>query len=161
MVKPSAPEYVNFITDLKARIALSRNKAARAVNRELIRLYWDIGAAIVDRQRYWGWGKSVVVMMAKDLGRAFPETAGFSALNLWRMRAFYLAYSGAEGKLSQPATEPASEKLSQPVTEMADPLAATPLPKPLDALPRGHPERHGTRHRRRAIDRHHSVRGER
>jgi hypothetical protein len=37
-----------------------RISAARAANRELILLYWDIGSSIVEKQQALGWGKSVV-----------------------------------------------------------------------------------------------------
>ncbi len=44
---PSSREYVEFVTELKARIQSARISAARAVNRDLIRLYWDIGRGIL------------------------------------------------------------------------------------------------------------------
>jgi hypothetical protein len=50
------PEYRQFIEDLKARVTAARISAARAVNRDLILLYWDIGRAIVEKQRTLGWG---------------------------------------------------------------------------------------------------------
>jgi hypothetical protein len=40
-----------------------------------------------------------------NLRREFPEMAGLSALNLWRMRALYLAYAASDQKLSQAVTE--------------------------------------------------------
>jgi predicted nuclease of restriction endonuclease-like (RecB) superfamily len=46
--------------------------------------------------------------------------AGLSALNLWRMRAFYLTYAVSDQKLSQLVTESNSaskRKLKQPVSE--------------------------------------------
>ena len=65
----------------------------RAVNRELITLYWDIGCLIVARQQIAGWGKSVVEQLAKDLQTDMPGIRGFSAANLWRMRLFYQTYA--------------------------------------------------------------------
>ena len=48
---------------------------------------------IVEAQEKYGWGKSIVEHLAKDLIRAFPNsTYGFSARNLWDMRRFYLEY---------------------------------------------------------------------
>ena len=40
------------------------------------------------------YGTRVVYQLARDSGSAFSETQGFSARNLWRLRAFYLAHSG-------------------------------------------------------------------
>ncbi len=91
-----APEYRRFIEDLKARVVSARIGAARAVNRDLILLYWDIGGGIVEKQRVLGWGESVIDRVAADLQEAFPASQSFSPDNLWRMRQFYLAYSAPE-----------------------------------------------------------------
>lgn len=88
-----SPEYRRLIKDLKTRVLSARISAARSVNRDAILLYWDIGRAIVEKQRVLGWGDSVVEMVAADLRRAFPESRGFSADNVWRMRQFHLTYS--------------------------------------------------------------------
>ncbi len=90
------PEYLNFLAEMKRRIADARLSAARAVNRELILLYWDLGRAIVEKQTNHGWGESVVEKLAKDLREAFPHTTGFSAFNLWRMRQFYILYASPD-----------------------------------------------------------------
>jgi predicted nuclease of restriction endonuclease-like (RecB) superfamily len=90
------PEYRQFIEDLKARVTAARISAARALNRELILLYWDIGQAIVEKQKTLGWGESVVEMVAADLQRAFPGMRGFSNQNLWRMKQFYLTHTSEE-----------------------------------------------------------------
>jgi predicted nuclease of restriction endonuclease-like (RecB) superfamily len=88
-----APEYRRFIEDLKARVISARICAARAVNRELILLYWDIGRVVVEKQRVLGWGESVIDRVSADLQEAFPGTTGFSPRNLRDMKRFYLAYA--------------------------------------------------------------------
>ena len=98
------PDYAAFLTELKGRIVSARLHAARAVNRDLILLYWDIGRGIVERQETLGWGESVVEMLAKDLQKAFPGMRGFSKANLWAMRRFYLEY-GRDPILQQLAEE--------------------------------------------------------
>jgi len=106
------------LKDLKAQIQTARVKAALSVNRELIALYWHLGKSIVGRQRAEGWGKSVVDRLAADIQRAFPGIKGFSPSNIWRMRAFCLAWT--KEILAQPAREfggPAN--LAQPVTELS------------------------------------------
>jgi predicted nuclease of restriction endonuclease-like (RecB) superfamily len=92
----TSPEYRRFIEDLKTRVISARICAARAMNRDLILLYWDIGNGIVEKQNMLGWGDAVVEMVAADLRRAFPVSQSFSPDNLWRMRQFYLAYSTPE-----------------------------------------------------------------
>jgi predicted nuclease of restriction endonuclease-like (RecB) superfamily len=88
----ASPDYRNFIEDLKARIVAARTSASRAVNTDLILLYWDIGRGIVEKQQALGWGDSVVEMVASDLQRAFPGMKGFSPRNVWYMRRFYEVY---------------------------------------------------------------------
>ncbi len=84
--------YGPFLEGLKERIRNARVKAALAVNRELVLLYWDIGRRIMQRQESEGWGARVVDRLARDLRRAFPDMRGFSRANLLYMRAFAAAY---------------------------------------------------------------------
>jgi predicted nuclease of restriction endonuclease-like (RecB) superfamily len=88
--------YVAFLAALKARIARARLSAARAVNRELIDLYWDIGLAIKEKQSSHGWGEAVVENLARDLLEAYPGNTGFSASNLWRMRQATEVYTAPD-----------------------------------------------------------------
>lgn len=97
--------YPAFLEDLKTRIRSAQLKAAVAVNTELIRLYWDIGRGIAERQGVHGWGSKVVDQLGRDLQTAFPGVGGFSRQNVYRMRAFYLAYSDAAGIVSQAARQ--------------------------------------------------------
>ncbi len=81
------------MADIKSRIRAAQYEALKAVNKELIALYWDIGRMIAGRQKGETWGKSVVQQLAADLQKEFPGRQGFSAQNLWRMRQFYQAYA--------------------------------------------------------------------
>lgn len=85
-------EYKTFLGEIKERIHKAQYDAFKAVNKELITLYWDIGRSIVAKQDKLGWGKAIVETLAKDLQKEFPGIQGFSSANLWRMRNFYLAY---------------------------------------------------------------------
>lgn len=49
-------EYKVFFEDIKKRIREANYKALKAVNSELIELYWDIGKQIVEKQERKGWG---------------------------------------------------------------------------------------------------------
>jgi predicted nuclease of restriction endonuclease-like (RecB) superfamily len=85
-------DYPQFLTDLKARIAAARTRAALAVNSELIKLYWEIGREILDREESEGWGAKVIDRLAGDLRREFPDMTGLSLRNLRYMRAFARAW---------------------------------------------------------------------
>ncbi len=88
-------DYVQFLSEIKSRIVTARIQAFRAVNKELIQLYWDVGRIIVIRQEKHGWGQSVVERLAVDLTETFKGFEGFSSNNLWRIRNFYLAYKSS------------------------------------------------------------------
>ena len=90
---PLTPDYATWLHTLKARSQTARITAARAANRELILLYWDMGRGIVEKQKALGWGKTVVERLSADLQVEFPGLKGFSANNLWLMRQFYTEYS--------------------------------------------------------------------
>jgi predicted nuclease of restriction endonuclease-like (RecB) superfamily len=89
-------DYPRLLTEIKERIRSAQYEALKTVNKELVGLYWDIGRMIVDRQDVEGWGKAVVEQLAADLRTEFPGVGGFSASNLWRMKAFFEAYNGLE-----------------------------------------------------------------
>ena len=89
---PDDDQYMLFLTDLKTRIRQAQVKAALAVNKELVLLYWTIGRDILERQQRHGWGAKVITRLAKDLKNAFPDMKGFSRSNLFYMRAFAQAY---------------------------------------------------------------------
>ena len=89
-------DYRSLLVAVKHRIRAAQYEALKAVNRELIALYWDIGELIVTHQESAGWGKSVVEQLAQDLQVEFHGMAGFSARNIWRVRDFYLTYHGNE-----------------------------------------------------------------
>lgn len=89
-------DYSQWLSDLKQRIANTQLQAARAVNLELIRLYWQIGHEILERQKMQGWGAKVITRLADDLRTAFPEMKGFSRANLMYMRGFAAAWTENE-----------------------------------------------------------------
>ena len=88
--------YADWLVDLKARIHNAQQRAALAVNRELVLLYWQIGRDILARQAEQGWGAKVIERLAHDLRTAFPEMKGFSPRNLKYMRAFAEAWPDEE-----------------------------------------------------------------
>ena len=53
-------DYPGLLTKIKERIRSAQYEALKAVNKELVGLYWDIGRMIVERQDVEGWGKAVV-----------------------------------------------------------------------------------------------------
>ena len=101
-------DYPQFLAEIKARIAGARTRAVLAVNSELIRLYWEIGHEILEREQREGWGAKVIDRLAADLRREFPDMTGLSLRNLKYMRAFALAW----------AAESSSSIVPQPVAQL-------------------------------------------
>ena len=89
-------DYAQWLSDLKARINQAQQRATLSVNRELIKLYWQIGKDILARQGAQGWGAKVIDRLALDLRTSFPEMKGFSRANLLYMRAFAQAWPDPE-----------------------------------------------------------------
>ncbi len=85
-------DYLKFLKEIKEKIVSARISTYRKLNRELIKLYWDVGKNIVERQQKFGWGRSIVEKLSRDLIAEFEGREGFSPNNLWRMRIFYLTY---------------------------------------------------------------------
>lgn len=84
--------FSDFVIEIKQKILLAQYEALKAVNKELITLYWAIGKSIVEKQESLGWGKSVVKNLADELQKEFVGMKGFSERNLWNMRNFYIEY---------------------------------------------------------------------
>jgi predicted nuclease of restriction endonuclease-like (RecB) superfamily len=123
-------DYGDFIKQLSHRVATAQVSASRAVNRELVALYWDIGQLIALKQTESGWGNQVVERIAADLRNRFPDTTGFSRANVFRMRSFYLAYSQQLTKVAQPVRQSSKNAhdaiVAQPVGQIPAELADIP-----------------------------------
>lgn len=79
-------------SDIIQLIKQSRTNAIKAVNAELINLYWNTGEFISKKLEIAEWGDSVVTELAKYIQQNEPDIKGFSDKNLWRMKQFYETY---------------------------------------------------------------------
>jgi predicted nuclease of restriction endonuclease-like (RecB) superfamily len=86
------PEYASFLAEVKERVRAAQYEALKAVNTELVGLYWDIGQMIVERQTDAEHGAAIAEQLANDLRAEFPGIRGFSRRNVFYMREFYLLY---------------------------------------------------------------------
>ena len=92
MSKLMTNEYARLLAEVKERVRAAQYAAFRAVNKELVVLYWDIGQMISKRQVTGMHGDAVVEQLASDLRMEFPGVGGFSRRNVFYMREFYIAY---------------------------------------------------------------------
>lgn len=86
------PDYPALLAEVKAHVQSAQYAALRAVNKELVGLYWDIGRLIVERQQDARHGAAIAERLADDLRVAFPGVGGFSRRNVFYMREFFLLY---------------------------------------------------------------------
>jgi len=100
--------YEEFLEDIKRRIRTAQARAARAINAELIDVYWQIGQEILRRQAEEGPDlgrrtRGVVQRLSADLRTAFPGARGYSVPSLYRMRALASAWpEGLSDRLRDP-----------------------------------------------------------
>lgn len=89
-------EYLDFKNEITSRIRSAQYEALKAVNKEMIALYWEIGRRITEQQTALGWGKSVVENLSRDIQKEFPGIKGFGVSNMWDMARFYAEYRSNE-----------------------------------------------------------------
>lgn len=85
-------DYQDWLKSIKHKIHVTRMKVALAANGELIALYYEIGAQIVDRESNAQWGSGFIDAFSHDLKASFPDLGGFSSKNLRYCRAFFRFY---------------------------------------------------------------------
>ena len=113
--------YVDLLEQVKDQVRTARTQAARAVNTELVAMYWKIGKLLLDRREAQGWGTGVVARLAADLRAEFPEMRGFSSRNLAYMRSLAVAYP--DEILQQPAAQLPWGHLMVLLDKVSDPTA--------------------------------------
>jgi predicted nuclease of restriction endonuclease-like (RecB) superfamily len=86
-------DYKNWLAELKSKVLQVQLKAAVAVNQELLRFYWELGADIVEKQKNAAWGDGFLKQLSQDLMAEFPAIKGFSKRNLELIRQWYLFWS--------------------------------------------------------------------
>ena len=88
------PEYVRLVTQISDLWENAKNKAAIAVNTELLDANWQTGQYIVEFEQGGNakakYGDKLLVNLSKDLTRL--KGRGFSRSNLNYMRKLYLAF---------------------------------------------------------------------
>lgn len=95
-VTTASAEYLHFRDEIARRIRSAQYEALKAVNKEMIALYWEIGRRITEQQAALGWGKSVVETLSRDIQKEFPGIKGFGVRNMWDMARFYAEYQSDE-----------------------------------------------------------------
>ena len=119
-------DYAEWIAELKHRYRSAQVKASVRVNAEKLLFNWELGRDLEQKKAEERWGAGVVEQVSLDLQREFPNAEGFSALNLWYMKRWYLFYNQADTKLYQAGKEIPNTKLHQTGAEFPAPFALVP-----------------------------------
>lgn len=109
-------------SEITTLIQQARSSALRAVNTELINLYWQVGEYISRRIANASWGEKTVDELAGYLKRNHPELKGFNRRGLYRMKQFYDTYSTSAlapspGPQAPTAGEQEPQIVSSPMTQ--------------------------------------------
>ena len=113
-------DYAEWIAELKHRYRSAQVKASVRVNAEKLLFNWELGRDLVQKKAEERWGAGVVEQVSLDLQCEFPNAQGFSALNLWYMKRWYLFYNQTDTKLYQFGKEIQDRKLHQSGAEIGN-----------------------------------------
>ena len=114
-------EYVEWLSNVKARFRQSQIKASIRVNTAMLEFYWSIGRDLVTLRAEKRWGAGVVKQFALDMRQAFPNETGFSDTNVKYMKRWYSFYFERVTKSHQLGDQLEDEKSQQ----VADQIEST------------------------------------
>jgi len=86
------PGYSEWLHGLSNRYKASQIKAAVAVNAEMLKFYWSLGADIVRLEPDQPWGSKFMQRLSEDIRREIPDAGCFSRVNLYYMKWFFELY---------------------------------------------------------------------
>lgn len=95
--------------------------AVKAVNTELINLYWNVGLYISDQLANASWGDKTVDELADFIQKEHPDIKGFNRRGLYRMKQFYETYNSfvtAVMTQIQHTDNKENEIVSSPMTQL-------------------------------------------
>jgi predicted nuclease of restriction endonuclease-like (RecB) superfamily len=105
-LRPPDAEYGTVRAGIIDLLEAARAASARSINAAMTATYWEIGRRVVESEmrgeKRADYGEQLVERLAIDLTKQFGR--GFSQPNLWKMRAFYLAWPDKK-ILSTPSRE--------------------------------------------------------
>lgn len=86
-------EYTQLLNQIKQRVQLAQKRAIFSASAEMLRMYWDIGEMLFNKQKEAGWGTKILERISADLKNDFPDIKGFSVRNCQFMIQFYKEYN--------------------------------------------------------------------
>ena len=109
--------YNAWIGGIAKRYKQSQIKAVTAVNVEMLKFYWSLGADIVRLEKDQPWGSKFMQRVSADLKAWMPDAKCFSVRNLQYMRLFVELYGTREITQQPVAQLECAEITQQPVAQ--------------------------------------------
>lgn len=97
-ISPDA--YNEFLSDVATAVQEHRVQAIQSVQTISNQLYWNIGELIIQKQEEFGWGKSVILLLSRDLPQLIGEGVSWSPRNLQFMKQLVVEYSNVKSPVS-------------------------------------------------------------
>jgi predicted nuclease of restriction endonuclease-like (RecB) superfamily len=97
-ISPDA--YNEFLSDVATAVQQHRVQAIQSVQTISNQLYWNIGELIIQKQLEFGWGKSVILLLSRDLPQLIGEGVSWSPRNLQFMKQLVVEYSNVKSPVS-------------------------------------------------------------
>ena len=116
--------YVKWLSDLKKRFRMSQLKAAVTVNTEMLKFYWSLGEDICEKQKQYKWGANFMKRLSLDLRAEFPQAEGFSVVNLYYIKRWFVFYSSHTNFFYQAGKK--LQEVENSITPMPDILLCVP-----------------------------------
>ncbi len=110
----SSIAYNEFLSDVATAVQQHRVQAIQSVQTISNQLYWNIGELIIQKQLEFGWGKSVILLLSRDLPQLIGEGVSWSPRNLQFMKQLVAEYSN----VNQAASHIENPNVKQPVSHL-------------------------------------------
>lgn len=111
-ISPDA--YNEFLSDVATAVQEHRVQAIQSVQTISNQLYWNIGELIIKKQKEFGWGKSVILLLSRDLPQLIGEGVSWSPRNLQFMKQLVAEYSN----VNQLGSHLENPNVKQPVSHL-------------------------------------------
>lgn len=88
-------QYNKAVKLIKSAILQNQLEAAKAVNRQMLALYYGVGKYVSDNTRKGVWGTGAIETISEQLRRELPGLRGFGVSNIKNLRQFYESWNVA------------------------------------------------------------------
>lgn len=116
----SDSDYKNWLYALKENVKKSQIKASLSINKELLKLYLDLGIQIIVKQQTSNWVSNFLGQLSKDLQADFPNMTGFSKRNLELIRQWTSFYFSENNTITKQLASQIDSIAKQPVSQLEE-----------------------------------------